>query len=264
MKGKSGNPIRWNFTLIELLIVISIIAILAALLLPALSKAKEKAVGIQCLGQLKQIGLGILNYRSDYNEFWMSHNLNSSAAAGTSGELAGYRCYPWSLKLTEEKYLPENFCALMCPDAYKFMSSYEKTHHQYVYGAPYADVIAFDFKAKAFLRFGLSKIAVVMDSAMYAEKINNYIPGTEINRIFGAYHSTNYGHVYLKHSGKANLWFADGHAGSVQGVELAREIGFPGYTPSYGFLVSNIPHSAVGPWGNVHCKVYSSEVIWEK
>ena len=59
------------FTLIELLVVIAIIAILAAILFPVFARARENARRTSCLSNMKQIGLGALQYSQDYDEKWM-------------------------------------------------------------------------------------------------------------------------------------------------------------------------------------------------
>ena len=84
------NYNRKAFTLIELLVVIAIIGILAAILFPVFARARENARRTSCLSNLKQIGLGIMQYTQDYDEryplsMWESPATFGVGSGGASG-----------------------------------------------------------------------------------------------------------------------------------------------------------------------------------
>jgi prepilin-type N-terminal cleavage/methylation domain-containing protein/prepilin-type processing-associated H-X9-DG protein len=230
-----------KFTLIELLVVIAIIGILASLLLPALKSARDQAKDINCLNNLKQIGLTGISYAGDFNGC-LTPYINSAGKT-------------WIVTLTDNGYLRKYTAGqggrpfFTCP-VYGDNSLYSVSQsqvEQLTYG------LSSDVDGNADMCWNIFAPKVMIKNATDPQWINRsgqysaseFIMFADTGRLGMAsniqwYYFTGASSnsapcklLHLRHSNRANSVFADGHANGIR-KDRAVELGYHRYKTQKG------------------------------
>ena len=221
-----------EFTLVELLIVIAVIAILASLLFPALSQAKEKSRQILCVNNLRQCDIATLSYSNDYGGYAPAHYQVPYDRG--SGAISDIR---WTGFLYLGNYL-QNVMTAWCPTDHEASTSYYPTvatnpfeQSTFTYGmlTSLGTPTSYGAWYKIAAEKNPSQTIVYADSVYFftfggynkwchtSQIDTNAAPTAETNRT-----------VHLRHPGATgNAAFADGHAASLRAAEF-KEYGITG------------------------------------
>ena len=227
---------RKCFTLIELLVVIAIISILAAMLLPSLSKVKAHATGMSCLSNLKNCAYAVSSYADNNSEYYpASYFLFPIKANGLERHVGwvGVLCREGYLG---EKYDPENKNATVvgkCPAWPDGGAVYYQRSYGFIQGKDYLGATArntettvYHVRRTTLLKSEYNRIPLGGDGVHPKDGyqpcwLTMMAPSESGSRSRSVTSSSRA--VHLRHAGKGNLFYKDGHVSSLREEEITPE-----------------------------------------